>query len=162
MPMATQIARSAWPSASPTLVAQPIRTAAICALTLTSASHGLVIGGDAAPRRVLAAGRRLGCGPGVACPKSRRLGCELAPLETEPFPDCPPGPSACAGAPPGASAWHRARMRVVELALPLGRGRRLTPLGQRLLVHAEPWRCIKTASPLLTPPSLGLPTAKIS
>src|SRR6516225_6658804 len=49
-----------------------------------------------------AVGRRLGCGPGVACPKSRRPGCEPAALETEPFPDCPPGPSAWVVAPRAA------------------------------------------------------------
>lgn len=37
-------------------------------------------------------GPRLIVGPGVACPKSWRAGCEPAALETEPFPDCPPGP----------------------------------------------------------------------
>ena len=40
----------------------------------------------------MVAGRRVVAGPGVACPKSRRLGCELAALETESFPCCPPGP----------------------------------------------------------------------
>src|SRR5215831_7283668 len=33
-------------------------------------------------------------GPGVACPKSRCLGCEPAALESESFPGCPPGPWA--------------------------------------------------------------------
>jgi hypothetical protein len=46
-------------------------------------------------RRAGALGRRLGAGPGVAGPKSRRLGCELAALETEPF------------------AWPRARLWAV-------------------------------------------------
>jgi len=63
-----------------------------------------------------AVGRRLGCGPGVACPKSRRPGCEPAALETEPFPDCPPGPLACAGAWRAASAWSRGVDDVAELA----------------------------------------------
>jgi len=58
-------------------------------------------------RRAGAAGRRLGAGPGVACPKSRRLGCKPAALEPEPFPDCPPGPSACEGTPRAASALSR-------------------------------------------------------
>jgi hypothetical protein len=35
-------------------------------------------------------GRRVGTGPGVACPKSRRSGCEPAALAAEPFPGCPP------------------------------------------------------------------------
>ena len=39
-------------------------------------------------------GRRLVPGPGVACPKSRCLGCEPAALATESFPGCPPGPWA--------------------------------------------------------------------
>ena len=47
--------------------------------------------GDRAGLR-LVAGRRLVAGPGVACPKSRRSGCEPAALETEWFPGCPPGP----------------------------------------------------------------------
>jgi hypothetical protein len=35
-----------------------------------------------------------GADPGVACPKSRRAGCEPAALDAEPFPGCPPGSSA--------------------------------------------------------------------
>src|SRR6185437_8864676 len=38
--------------------------------------------------------RRVGAGPGVAWPKSRRSGCEPAALATESFPSCPPGPLA--------------------------------------------------------------------
>ena len=40
--------------------------------------------------------RRVGAGPGVAWPKSRRSGCEPAALATESFPGCPPGPLAVA------------------------------------------------------------------
>ena len=40
-------------------------------------------------------------GPGVACPKSRRAGCEPAALAAESFPGCPPGPLARAARPPG-------------------------------------------------------------
>src|SRR5215472_7513573 len=39
------------------------------------------------------AGPRVASGPGVACPKSRRSGCEPATLELGSFPGCPPGPS---------------------------------------------------------------------
>src|SRR3984885_8162951 len=45
--------------------------------------------------------------PGVACPKSRRLGCEPAALVAESFPCCPPGSSARAAA-RCASARRRA------------------------------------------------------
>ena len=54
------------------------------------------------------AGRRLVAGPGVACPKSWCAGCEPAALETESFPDCPPGPFASVTAAWRASAWRRA------------------------------------------------------
>ena len=37
-------------------------------------------------------------GPGVACPKSRCLGCDPAALESESFPGCPPGSFARAAA----------------------------------------------------------------
>ncbi len=40
-------------------------------------------------------------GPGVACPKSRCLGCEPAALATESFPCCPPGPHGAGCGPPG-------------------------------------------------------------
>jgi hypothetical protein len=43
--------------------------------------------------REVTVGRMVGMGLGVACPKSWRLGCEPATLETEPFPLCPPGPA---------------------------------------------------------------------
>jgi hypothetical protein len=36
--------------------------------------------------------RRVGTGPGVACPKSRCSGCNPVTLAEEPFPGCPPGP----------------------------------------------------------------------
>ena len=41
-------------------------------------------------------GPTVGSGPGVACPKSWRSGCEPATLDTEPFPLCPPGPALAA------------------------------------------------------------------
>ena len=47
--------------------------------------------------------------PGVACPKSRCLGCEPAALETEPFPVCPPGPPVRPAA-RWASACRRAKI----------------------------------------------------
>src|ERR1035438_7776131 len=56
------------------------------------------------------AGRRVGLGSGVACPKSWRWGCEPAALESESFPGCPPGPFAAAVAVAcRASAWRRAK-----------------------------------------------------
>ena len=46
-------------------------------------------------------------GPGVACPKSRCLGCEPATLATESFPGCPPGPWTLVAAGRAASAFRR-------------------------------------------------------
>jgi len=54
------------------------------------------------------AGRRVGLGSGVACPKSRLTGCEPAPLEPESFPGCPPGPATGVSAAWRASAHKRA------------------------------------------------------
>ena len=45
--------------------------------------------------RAVAPGRMVVSGPGVACPKSRRAGCEPAALDAESFPGCPPGPVTC-------------------------------------------------------------------
>jgi hypothetical protein len=59
-------------------------------------------------------GRMVVSGPGVAGPKSRRSGCEPAALESEPFPGCPPGPSALACR---ASARRRAKMASLTLRL---------------------------------------------
>ena len=53
-------------------------------------------------------GRRMESGPGVACPKSRRSGCEPAALESGSFPDCPPGPSSALLAARRASVRRRA------------------------------------------------------
>ena len=53
-------------------------------------------------------GRIVVAGPGVACPKSRCAGCELAALETEWFPGCPPGPLELAAAACRASATSAA------------------------------------------------------
>src|SRR5258707_5440244 len=54
------------------------------------------------------AGRIVVPGPGVACPKSRRAGCEPAALDAEPFPGCPPGPLTAKRAEAWrASAWRR-------------------------------------------------------
>ena len=49
-------------------------------------------------------------GPGVAWPKSRFSGCELAAQAMESFPGCPPGPVALAVAARRASVWRRAKM----------------------------------------------------
>jgi hypothetical protein len=59
-------------------------------------------------------GRMVVSGPGVAGPKSWRSGCELAALESEPFPGCPPGPFSRAWR---ASAWRRAKMASLTLRL---------------------------------------------
>jgi hypothetical protein len=54
-------------------------------------------------------GRRVGLGSGVACPKSRRSGCdEPAALESESFPRCPPRPVTGVSAAWRASARSRA------------------------------------------------------
>ena len=58
----------------------------------------------------VALGRMVVAGPGVACPKSWRAGCELAALDAESFPGCPPGPVTEASAACRASAWRRAKM----------------------------------------------------
>jgi len=55
-------------------------------------------------------GRRVVAGPGVAWPKSRFSGCELAAQAMESFPGCPPGPVALAVAARRASVWRRAKM----------------------------------------------------
>jgi len=49
-------------------------------------------------------------GPGVACPKSWRWGCEPVTLETEPFPLCPLGPASAASALRLAVATRWAKM----------------------------------------------------
>jgi hypothetical protein len=49
-------------------------------------------------------------GPGVACPKCRRSGCEPAALAAEWFPGCPPGLFAGSVAARRASAWRQAKM----------------------------------------------------
>jgi len=54
-------------------------------------------------------GRMVVSGPGVAGPKSWRSGCELAALESESFPGCPPGPLVLAAVTWRASAWRRLR-----------------------------------------------------
>ena len=59
---------------------------------------------------VLAVGRMVVTGPGVACPKSWRSGCEPAALETEPFPFCPPGPAVTVMVLRLASATRWAKM----------------------------------------------------
>src|SRR5690242_1745470 len=64
--------------------------------------------GELALARSPAGGRRVGTGPGVACPKSRRSGCEPAAPETEWFPGCPPGPFGRAAAACRASATSAA------------------------------------------------------
>jgi hypothetical protein len=51
-------------------------------------------------------------GPGVACPKSRCLGCEPAALATESFPCCPPGPFTRAAA-RRAPACRQAKMALL-------------------------------------------------
>ena len=66
--------------------------------------------------RVVLAGRIVVAGPGVAGPKSWRAGCELAALDEESFPGCPPGPLARAAA-WRASAWRRAKMVSLTLRL---------------------------------------------
>jgi hypothetical protein len=65
-----------------------------------------------AGRRVAGRSRRVVTGPGVACPKSRCLGCNPAALATESFPGCPPGPLARAAA-RWASACRQARMALL-------------------------------------------------
>jgi hypothetical protein len=62
-------------------------------------------------------GRMVVSGPGVAGPKSWRSGCELAALESESFPGCPPGPLVLAAAAWRASAWRRAKMASLILRL---------------------------------------------
>src|SRR5690348_5446807 len=62
-------------------------------------------------------GRMVVSGPGVAGPKSWRSGCELAALESEPFPGCPPGPFVLAAAASRASALSRAKMASLTLRL---------------------------------------------
>jgi hypothetical protein len=49
-------------------------------------------------------------GPGVACPKSRRAGCEPAALDAEWFPGCPPGLFGPAAAARRASACRQAKI----------------------------------------------------
>src|SRR4029077_8263238 len=66
---------------------------------------------------VVVPGRRLVPGPGVACPKSWRAGCEPAALDAESFPGCPPGPLARAAAAWRASAWRQAKMASLILRL---------------------------------------------
>ena len=67
-----------------------------------------VSGAASRARLAGAGGRRLGCGPGVACPKSWCAGWELAALESESFPGCPPGSFDAAAAAWWASATSRA------------------------------------------------------
>jgi len=50
--------------------------------------------------------------PGVACPKSRRAGCEPAALGAEPFPACPPGSSERAAV---RCASARSRVKIASL-----------------------------------------------
>ena len=63
------------------------------------------------------AGRRVGLGLGVACPKSWCPGCEPVALESESFPGCPPEPAFELGLlpakpdRPGATARPRSRRR---------------------------------------------------
>src|SRR6266566_340279 len=61
--------------------------------------------------------RRVGAGPGVACPKSWRSGCEPAALATETFPACPPGPWALRAAARAASGLEVLVDGVADLAL---------------------------------------------
>jgi hypothetical protein len=72
-------------------------------------------GFDGVPVVVL--GRRLVPGPGVACPKSWHTGCELAALDAESFPGCPPGPLAGETATVRASIRRRAKMASLIFAL---------------------------------------------
>ena len=61
-------------------------------------------------------GRMVVSGPGVAGPKSRRSGCELAALESEPFPGCPPAPLILAAAARRAGQARDAADRARELS----------------------------------------------
>src|SRR5262249_11915640 len=82
----------------------PCRTSPLCCLCQVVVWGFFDAAGECPDRRrgaafgcvstgpAVALGRRVVTGPGVACPKSRRAGCELAALETEWFPGCPPGP----------------------------------------------------------------------
>ena len=54
-------------------------------------------------------GRMVVSGPGVAGPKSWRSGCELAALESEPFPGCPPRRAGLRPACPARGSRWRAR-----------------------------------------------------
>jgi hypothetical protein len=84
-------------------------------LLLSSGSLGFVelfFGGVPA----VVPGRRVVPGPGVACPKSWRAGCEPAALDAESFPGCPPGPLTEACVAWRASSWGRARRRRLSAA----------------------------------------------
>ena len=87
---------------------QQARTSPLCFRCQVVVRAFLGTGFDGVPVVVL--GRRLVPGPGVACPKSWHTGCELAALDAESFPGCPPGPLAGETAAVRASIRRRAKM----------------------------------------------------
>src|SRR6185437_3213946 len=74
----------------------PSRTSPLCCFCQAAGRGFFEAGFRGAGVCAVRAGRRVVAGPGVAGPKSWCSGCELAALESEPFPGCPPGPSALA------------------------------------------------------------------
>jgi hypothetical protein len=116
--------------------------------------------GQPCPRALAGAGAGLGAavvwwwrGLGVACPKSRCLGCEPATLATESFPCCPPGPLARAAA-RRARASRRVKTRSrwfaeVTLKLIKPQGASCTPkvaVSGRPVSPADGRRCLGTGA----------------
>ena len=83
-------ARSAWLSCRIRRLRRPSITSPLCCCCQVAGRVFFEVGFDGEGVSAVVPGRMVVSGPGVAGPKSWRSGCELAALESEPFPGCPP------------------------------------------------------------------------
>jgi hypothetical protein len=123
-------------------------TSPLCCCCQVAGRVFFVVGSCGEGASAVVRGHMVVSGPGVAGPKSWRSGCELAALESESFPGCPPGPLVLAAAAWRASAWRRAKMASLIL--------RLRDLSASLWVFRRPPSCRSRRGPRCACAGAGL------